>query len=148
MSAPLYSRDILRLAASIPRQKSFAEIGHAVAVRSPTCGSRVAMRVVLDEAGRVIGIEQAVEACAFGQAAAALVGMHSTGTDLDEAKAALTGVERWLDEDIAEAWPGLSILDPARRRRGRHGAILLPFRALVQAIGVAAIDNAGEETRR
>ena len=134
MSAPLYSRDILRLAASIPRQKSFAEIGHAVAVRSPTCGSRVAMRVVLDEAGRVIGIEQAVEACAFGQAAAALVGMHSTGTDLDEAKAALTGVERWLNEDIAEAWPDLSILDPARSRRGRHGAILLPFRALVAAI--------------
>ncbi len=44
-------------------------------------------------------------------------------------------------------WPDLAMLDPARARRGRHGAILLPFRALVQAIGVAAIGADREETR-
>ena len=32
------------------------------------------------------------------------------------------------------AWPGLAVLDPARSRTGRHGAILLPFRALLAAI--------------
>ena len=135
---PLYTRDILRLAASIPGQRSFAEMEGAIALRSPTCGSRVAMRVTLDESGRVASLEQAVEACAFGQAAAALVGMHAVGMSHDEATAALAGVERWLDEDVAEPWPGLGVLDPARARRGRHGAILLPFRALVAAIGEAA----------
>ena len=100
------------------------------------------MRVTLDESGRVASLEQAVEACAFGQAAAALVGMHAVGVNHDEAAAALAEVERWLDEDIAEPWPDLATLDPARARRGRHGAILLPFRALAEAIGAAAITEA------
>ena len=134
---PLYTRDILRLAASIPGQKSFAEMGDAAVLRSPTCGSRVAMRVTLDDAGRVDIIEQAVEACAFGQAAAALVVAGAIGMTGAEAAAALAGVERWLDEDVAEPWPGVNVLDPARARRGRHGAILLPFRALVGAIEAA-----------
>ena len=117
---PLYSRDVLRLAASIPGLRSFAEMGDSAVLRSATCGSRVVMRITLDEAGRVVSLEQAVEACAFGQAAAALA-----------------GVERWLDEDVAEPWFGVGVLDPARARRGRHGAILLPFRALVGAIEAA-----------
>ncbi len=137
LSQPLYTRDILRLAASIPGQRSFDEMGDAVVVRSPTCGSRVAMRVVLDDQGRVTGIAQAVEACAFGQAAAALVGMHGIGTSHDAAVAALANVERWLDGEGDEPWRDLLLLDPARARRGRHGAILLPFRGLVAAIGEA-----------
>ncbi len=137
LSQPLYTRDILRLAASIPGQRSFAEIGDAVSVRSPTCGSRVAMRVSVDTDGQVTAIEQAIEACAFGQAAAALVGRHAVGTNHGEAAAALAQVERWLDGEGGEPWPDLHLLDPARGRRGRHGAILLPFRALVQAIGEA-----------
>ncbi|MDP1910752.1 MAG: hypothetical protein Q8K85_20825 [Hyphomicrobium sp.] len=134
---PLYTRDVLRLAASIPGQKSFAEMGDAAVLRSATCGSRVAMRVTLDEQGRVASLEQAVEACAFGQAAAALAGKHAIGQSEEEAVAALAGVKRWLDEDIALPWPEIETLDPARARRGRHGAILLPFRALVAAIGEA-----------
>ena len=137
VTQPLYTREILRLAASIPGQRTFAEMGDAAVLRSPTCGSRVAMRVTLDDAGRVTSIQQAVEACAFGQAAAALVGAGATGMTGDDAAAALARVERWLDEDIAEPWPGLNVLDPARARRGRHGAILLPFRALVAAIETA-----------
>ena len=134
---PLYTRDILRLAASIPGQRSFADMGDAAVLRSATCGSRVAMRVTLDEAGRVDIIEQAVEACAFGQAAAALVGAKAIGTSGEEASAAFMGVERWLDGGGGEPWPGIMVLDPARTRRGRHGAILLPFRALVGAIEAA-----------
>ncbi|MCY7271073.1 MAG: iron-sulfur cluster assembly scaffold protein [Sphingomonas bacterium] len=137
MSQPLYTRNILRLAASIPGQRSFAEMGDARVFRSATCGSRVAMRVALDGEGRVTSLEQAVEACAFGQAAAALVGAGAVGLTVEEAAVALAGVERWLHEDNTEPWPGLDQLDQARARRGRHGAILLPFRALFAAIGTA-----------
>ncbi len=137
LSQPLYTRDILRLAASIPGQRSFDDMGEADVVRSPTCGSRVAMRVVLDDDGKVTVIEQAVEACAFGQAAAALVGMHAIGTNYSNAATALANVERWLDGEGDEPWPDLLLVDAARARRGRHGAILLPFRALVAAIGDA-----------
>ena len=93
------------------------------------------MRVIMDDVGRVASIEQAVEACAFGQASAALVGAGAIGLSAVEASAALAGVERWLDGDVAEPWPGIAVLDSARSRRGRHGAILLPFRALAAAVG-------------
>ena len=137
LTEPLYTRDILRLAASIGGQRSFAEMADAHLLRSPTCGSRVAMRVTLDGAGRVASLEQAVEACAFGQASAALVGYSAIGLTAADATAALARVKHWLDEDAAEPWPGLSVLDAARGRGARHGAILLPFRALVSAIGGA-----------
>lgn len=135
VTEPLYTREVLRLAASITGQRSFAEMGDASIVRSPTCGSRLSMRVTLDDAGRVASIEQAVEACAFGQASAALVGRGAVGLTAAEASAALAGVERWLDGDVIEPWPGIGVVEAARTRRGRHGAILLPFRALVAAIG-------------
>jgi len=132
--SPLYTRDILRLAATIPGQRSFAELPRAQVLRSATCGSRAAIEVTLDGEGRVATLVQAVEACAFGQAAAALVGASAIGMTGDDAAAALAGVQRWLDEDISEPWPGLGALTMARSRQGRHGAILLPFRALVAAI--------------
>lgn len=134
VTEPLYTREVLRLAASIRGQQPFAEMGDAPIIRSPTCGSRVAMRVTLDDAGRVASIEQAVEACAFGQASAALVGTGAIGLTAAEASAALAGIERWLDGDVVEPWPGIGVLEAARTRLGRHGAILLPFRALLTAI--------------
>ena len=140
-AVPLYTRDILRLAASIPGHRPFDEIDGPL-LRSPTCGSRLAMRVVLDHDGRVTDIQQAVEACAFGQASAALVGATAAGMNKNDAAAALARVDQWLDGVGDEPWPGMAALDAARARRGRHGAILLPFRALVQAIGAAAIEAA------
>lgn len=136
---PLYTRDILRLAAAIPGQVAFRDLGGASELRSPTCGSRLAMRVALDEAGRVVLLTQAVEACAFGQASAALVGAGAPGVDLAAAETALAQVQAWLADDAAPLpnWPGIDALFPARTKRGRHGAILLPFRGLVEAIRVA-----------
>ena len=138
LTEPLYTRDILRLAANIPGQRSFADLNGDLLLRSPTCGSRLAMWVVLDCEERVVEIEQAVEACAFGQAAAALVGVHAIGIDYAQAKAVLAAMERWLGGEGDPPWPGIETLEPARARRGRHGAILLPFRALVAAIARAS----------
>lgn len=99
------------------------------------------MRVTLDPDGRITTLEQAVEACAFGQAAAALVGRHAMGATYNHAVQARDAIDRWLNGDDGEPWPELLTLDPARDRRGRHGAILLPFRALV-----AAVERAREVT--
>ena len=139
MNVPVYTRDILRLAADTGGRVAFAELSDAPMLRSPTCGARMSTRVTLDEGGRVATIEQAIEACAFGQAAAALVAGHADGKTLDDARAAQVEVAAWLaGKTEAEPWPGLAVLDPARARAGRHGAILLPFRALVAAIEAAS----------
>ena len=134
-----YTREILRLAASIPYLETFEELEGATELRSKTCGSRMRMAVELDWADRVSRIRQAVEACAYGQAAAALMGGHAMGRNADEVRTALAELEAWLsgEGDAPTSWPGLDALAPALTRKGRHGAILLPFRALLAAIEAA-----------
>ena len=136
MKEPPYTPDILRLAASIPYLETFEELEGATEVRSKTCGSRMRMAVELDWADRIVRLRQAVEACAYGQAAAALVGGHAMGRSREEVKAALAELEAWLAGDgaVPASWPGFEVLEPALSRKGRHGAILLPFRTLLAAI--------------
>ncbi|MEO6113198.1 MAG: iron-sulfur cluster assembly scaffold protein [Sphingomicrobium sp.] len=135
MTAPLYTRDVLRLAASIPHLVRFEEVGEQDEMRSTTCGARVRVSVVMD-GERVASLVQAVEACAFGQAAAGLMGADALDKSREEVVDAIGGISAWLagDDGAVTSWPGLAVLDPARARRGRHGAILLPFRALLAAI--------------
>ena len=136
MKEPPYTREILRLAASIPYLEPFEELESATEVRSKTCGSRMRMAVELDWADRIVRLRQWVEACAFGQAAAALMGGHAMGRSAEEVKVALAELEAWLagKGEVPASWPGFEVLEPALSRKGRHGAILLPFRTLLAAI--------------
>jgi NifU-like protein involved in Fe-S cluster formation len=136
MSRPLYTTEILRLAASLHEMCELEREDGCAELRSPTCGSRIKVAVQLDEDRRVRMISQQVHACAFGQASAALVQQHAIGRAHDEVAEALVTISRWLaqEQDEAGDWPGIATLEPARRRKSRHGAILLPFRALLAAI--------------
>lgn len=136
MNAPLYTTAILRLAASIPHLGHLELAQGAAELRSPTCGSRAKVAVNLDESGRILELAQEIEACAFGQASASLMGAQAVGRDREEATKVFTELTAWLagERDDPGSWPGLSDLAPAKSRTARHGAILLPFRALLAAI--------------
>ena len=139
MSEPLYTTEILRLAASLDEPQALdREDGHAE-LRSPTCGSRIDLILQLDDERRVERLSMRVQACAFGQASAALLARHSRGRTHDDVSDALLALSRWLSNEHHEPgdWPGIVALEPARAKRGRHGAILLPFRALLAAIEAA-----------
>jgi NifU-like protein involved in Fe-S cluster formation len=140
MSSPLYTTEILRLAASLHEERELEREDGRAKLRSPTCGSRITLAVQLDDDRRVRMISQRVHACAFGQASAALVQQHAIGRAHDEVAEALVTISRWLaeEQDEAGSWPGIAALEPARPKKGRHGAILLPFRALL-----AAMESAG-----
>jgi NifU-like protein involved in Fe-S cluster formation len=139
MNKPLYTTEVLRLAASLSDPHELDHEDGCAEVRSPTCGSRIRITVQLDEDRRVERLSMHVQACAFGQASAALVERHSRGLTHDEVSAAMLDLSRWLasEHDDASAWPGIVALEPARLRKGRHGAILLPFRALLAAMDAA-----------
>ncbi|MEO7365624.1 MAG: iron-sulfur cluster assembly scaffold protein [Sphingomicrobium sp.] len=134
MNAPLYTMEILRLAGSLPDPAHLDRIDGTAELRSPTCGSTVRTEVQLQE-GRVKGVSQQVRACAFGQAAAALVAKNAHGRTLGETEEALRQLSGWLERigDAPEGW-GFEALGPARSRTSRHGAIVLPLRALLAAI--------------
>jgi NifU-like protein involved in Fe-S cluster formation len=138
-SSHLYTTEILRLAATLQDPRALDREDGRAELRSPTCGSRVTLMVQLDDDRCVAAISQQVHACAFGQASAALLEQGALGRTHQEAADALVVLSRWLagEQDDAGEWPGLVALEPARSRRGRHGAILLPFRALLAAIEAA-----------
>ncbi|MCJ7420632.1 iron-sulfur cluster assembly scaffold protein [Sphingomicrobium astaxanthinifaciens] len=132
---PAYTKEILRLAAGLPDLPPIAAPDASASLRSPTCGATIALTLRAEQ-GRVTEIAAQVSACAYGQAAAALMLAHARGCDRAAAEGALIAIEDWLNGSSALApdWPGMAALAPARERPGRHGAILLPFRALARAM--------------
>ncbi len=136
MNAPLYTTEILRLAASLPEPGKLQRVDGEAEQRSPTCGSTVRLQVQVDDEGRIAAISQQVHACAFGQASASLLAASAPRRSRDEVQAAVDDLTAWLagDRDESGDWPGLAALAPARSRKSRHGAILLPFKALLAAM--------------
>jgi NifU-like protein involved in Fe-S cluster formation len=138
MNASLYTTEILRLATSLSAPHPLAREDGRAEVRSPTCGSRIASVVQLDGEGCVAALSQQVHACAFGQASAALLERSAISRSALEVKEAHDRLAAWLDGASLEPDWGLGALAPARSRKSRHGAILLPYRALLAAIEHAA----------
>lgn len=135
VSSPLYNRDILRLAASIPHLGRLEKAQARVERTSPVCGSRVAVELIVDAEGRVSELAQDVNACALGQASASLMGAHAPGRTTQELEDARDALAAYLagKRDDAGDWPGLSIFEVARSYPARHASILLAFEAAAEA---------------
>lgn len=150
MNAPLYNTQILRLAASIPFHTRLDAPMASVERRSPVCGSRVAVDVDVDDAGRVAALGMKVNACALGQAAASLMGAHAIGRSLDELSDARDALTAWLagERETPPDWPGLDIFTPALPHSARHPSIRLAFEAVAEAAEIAAREPAGQRNER
>lgn len=138
MNAPLYNKDILRLAASIPHHQRLADAQATVEKRSPTCGSRVTADVRMD-GGRLAALGLEVRACALGQASASLMAAHAIGLSADDLATARDKLAAYLagnSEDVG-FWPGLAVLAPARDYPARHASIRLGFEAVAEAARAA-----------
>lgn len=134
MASELYSRDILRLAASLPHGDSLAYKDASAELRAPLCGSSMHVDVAMT-GSRVTGMAITTHACALGQASAAILRKHAPGNELaviasirDQLAEALAN-----DADMPVDWPELAFLAPARKHTSRHGAILLPYDTLLAA---------------
>jgi len=131
----LYTREILRLAASIPHLGRLNDADASAEKRSPVCGSRVVVDVRLDPDGKIAALGQEVRACALGQASAALMGNHAVGRDGAQLSTARDCLAAFLsgERDDPGDWPGLSVFADARPFTARHPAILLAFDAAAEA---------------
>jgi NifU-like protein involved in Fe-S cluster formation len=140
MSAALYNVTILKLAASIPHSGRLEQPQGTSERRSPICGSRVTVDVILDDEGRIAELRQFVRACALGQASASLMGAHAVGRSLPELEAARDALTAFLagERDDPGDWPGLEVFLPARPHSARHPSIRLAFEAVAEAAARAA----------
>lgn len=140
MSASLYNRDILGLAVATADFLPLPDARHHVSARAPLCGSRILLDLDTDCEGRVTAIGMHVEACALGQAAAALLARHSRGRSVDDIRIARDAIAAWFGGMAGVPdWPGFDLLAPARDYPARHGAILLPFDAAITALASRAV---------
>jgi NifU-like protein involved in Fe-S cluster formation len=137
MNAPaassLYSREVLRLATSLPHDDRLNDPQGSATCRSPVCGSEMSVDVTLNE-GRISQIAIRARACALGQASAAVLREKAFGLTAADIKAAHAKIESALKSGSDIGWPELEPLAYARDYPARHGAILLPFETLLAAI--------------
>ncbi len=106
--------------------------------RSALCGSRVALGLAVDDAGRIEQIGLRVQACAIGQASAALFAEAAIGRNLAEIEATLAALADWLGQGGSlPAWPGLAAIAAARDYPARYGAVVLAWQAARDALFTA-----------
>jgi NifU-like protein involved in Fe-S cluster formation len=132
--ATLYTPEVLGLATRLAQWPIDAGMALHGDARSASCGSTLHVAIALDEAGRVARIGLAAQACAIGQASAAIMAAQAIGRDQRDFADAASAISNWLAGDSAlPQWPGISAIAAARDYKGRHGAILLGWRAVLAA---------------
>jgi NifU-like protein involved in Fe-S cluster formation len=136
----LYSAQVLKLAANLPRSGRLPAPDASAEKVSKLCGSRVLVDLVVRE-GRVADFAQEVKACALGQASASVLGAHVIGATPEELEAARDQFRRMLKEG-APAPEGrfaeLAMLAPVKDYPARHASTLLAFEAAAEAARTAA----------
>jgi NifU-like protein involved in Fe-S cluster formation len=140
MSGALYTREILRLAVSIPHQQRLDNPDGTAEVRSRTCGSKVTADVMVADSGALKELGFEISACALGQASAAILGAQAIGKSAADIKIVRTNLAAFLEGSIESPgeWPDMDKLMAAQDHKGRHAAILLPYDAVIAAFADAA----------
>lgn len=124
----LYTPSVLALAASLANWPWSDTLPLQGTARSKSCGSALTLGLGLDNAGRIAAIGMKAQACAIGQAAAAIFAKEAAGKNGGEIAAAEREIRTWLAGEAAlPAWPGLGLIEQARAYPARHGAILLAW---------------------
>ena len=130
----LYNAQVLGLATSLAAFPLSTDLPLRGSARAATCGSVIELGLDCDISGKITLIGLRSQACAIGQAAAAIFAAAAPGTDQAGLTASLTEIEQWLAGGALPVWPGFDAIAPARDYPARHGAILLGWRAALVAL--------------
>jgi len=135
----LYSAKILKLAANIPRAGRLAAPDASSEKVSKLCGSRVVVDLRVED-GRVVDFAQDVQACALGQASAAVLGENVVGARVDEIESARDQLRAMLKAGGPAPegrFVDLKVLEPVKDYPARHASTLLAFEAAAEAARAA-----------
>ena len=134
-AAKLYSSEVLGLATGLAAWPHNVDMPLQGKARSQSCGSTLVMSLSTDSDAAISQIGIAAQACAVGQASAALFAASAIGKSRGEIIAMAAAMERWLSsEGGMPEWPNISALAEAQNFPARHGAMMLPWRAALDAL--------------
>lgn len=129
-AATLYTPGVLALATGLAEYAWDPALPLQGEARSKSCGSTIALGLGLDATGHIDRIGLRSQACAIGQAAAAIFARAAIGRSADDIRTADEAIAAWLaGEGELPDWPGLAAIAAARDYPARHGAIRLAWQA-------------------
>jgi len=134
-AAVLYTPEVLGLAIELARYPLTDDLVLRGEGRSKSCGSTIVLGLAIGAGGTVERIGVRSQACAIGQAAAAIFAGAAAGQTPAQIERAGREISAWLggEGDLPE-WPGLTGIAAARDYPARHGAVMLPWSAAVEAL--------------
>ena len=131
----LYTPEVLGLATSLAAFPLDEALPLRTTARSPSCGSSLTLGLATDPAGAIARVGLKSQACAIGQAAAAIFAGGAPGRTAEQIAAAEADLSAWLSGSGEQPdWPGLELLAPARAYPARHGAIKLAWTAALELL--------------
>ncbi len=131
----LYTPEVLALATSLARYSWDESLPRQGSARSQSCGSTLALALAADPAGRIERIGIRAHACAIGQASAAIFAEAAMGRNRADIAQYHEAIAAWLSgKNDMPSWPGLEAIAAARAYPARHGAILLAWKAALDAL--------------
>ncbi|TYC90825.1 iron-sulfur cluster assembly scaffold protein [Novosphingobium sp. BW1] len=135
----LYTPDVLALAMDLAAYPLVSDLSHVAEARSPTCGSQLRLGLDSGPDDRIARVGISAQACAIGQAAAAIFAKAALGQSAAELAKARSEIRNWLSgEGPMPSWPGFDTLVAVPDYPGRHGAVLLPWDAAQEALSSLA----------
>lgn len=131
----LYNTDVLSLAATLKNERLPSPQGTSRKV-SKLCGSWIEIDINTKD-GKVSETALRVQACALGQASAAILQEQIIGASLEELETARDDLRRMLKEDGAAPvgrFEKLALLSGVKAYPARHTSTMLAFEAAVEAV--------------
>jgi len=134
----LYSREILRRTTQLQHLGRLAHCQGSADRVAKLCGSTIHVDLDLDrDGGKVADFAMEIEACALGQAAAAILSqavIGATTAEIRESRDALRRMLKGEDVEFPARFQDLSVLAGVRDYPARHASTLLSLEATCDAI--------------
>ena len=135
MSDPLYRKDLLRLAADAAGAGRLAHPDASATAHNPACGDRVTMDVRM-KGGHIAELAHQTQACVLTQASAAILGGEAAGMSRADIQALADQVATMLQGGPPPSSPfsAFAVFDGVAEHKGRHVCVMLPFKAVLEAL--------------
>lgn len=132
MSEELYQQTIKDLAA---RESGRLDSPNGSAVLdNPLCGDKVSLDVAVAD-GRITALGHVTKGCLLCKAAASVAVDYVPGRSVAAVIALADQVGAMLKQGAEPPFPAMAVFLAVRPHKSRHGCVLLPFKALVKALG-------------
>ena len=135
MNSALYNEALIKRARDAVGKGRLAKASASITLDNPLCGDRVTLDVRVEQE-TIVAVAHDVRGCLLCEAAASTVAHLFPGMTTAMTRAGIDAISRlMLDGATPPAeWSALEVFSPVHATRSRRNCVMLPFRALEQAL--------------